>query len=94
MNNVSSLTDAHVPIVGQQLTTDGYTIVVSARCQCESPSTFVPISLTCSSAITLSQPGTCPKCGMGYAIQDMKLDAHGRLIFAIAVQSVAAVSES
>lgn len=78
---------SHVPILGQKITVDGYTIAVSARCQCEDKGAFVSMTVTCSSAGTAIVPGACPKCGLGYTIHGMEMDKAARLTFNIAVLS-------
>lgn len=77
----------NVPILGQKLTVDGYTIAVSARCQCEEKGAFVSMTVTCSSAGTAIVPGACPKCGTGYTVHGMELDKQARLTFNVAVLS-------
>lgn len=78
-----------VPILGQQLAVEGYTIAVTARCQCETGGSFVPLSVTVSGAGTLAPPNACPVCKLGYGIQSVQMDAQGRLTFAVAVLSSA-----
>lgn len=77
--------DPSIPTIGQQLTVDGYTLAVSARCQCKSGGSFVSMTITCSPGGTAVTPGACPSCGFGYSVQGMELDAHARLKFAVAV---------
>lgn len=78
---------AHVPILGQQIVVEGYTIATSARCQCEPGGTPVLLSVTCSGVGLQGLQSACVRCGTGYAIQGMQLDAQGRLLFQMAVLS-------
>jgi hypothetical protein len=86
--------DPSIPSVGQQIGIEGYTIVVAARCQCRTGGSLVPLTITCSAAGTVAQPNACPHCRLGYAINDMKLDAQGRLSFGFAVLSQAVPADS
>lgn len=83
----SFVDDLSIPSVGQQLTVEGYTVAVTARCQCDPGGSFVPLSLTCSASGTVAPPNTCSRCHLGYAIQGVQMDAQGRLTFAVAVLS-------
>lgn len=86
--------DPSIPSVGQQLTVDGYTIAVSARCQCQAAGAFVSMTVTCSSAGTAIVPGACPICKLGYTIQGMELDKQARLTFNVAVLTSAPPKDS
>lgn len=88
------LNDSSIPSVGQQISVDGYTINVSARCQCKAVGSFVLMNVTCSSAGTAIVPGACAACGLGYTIQGMELDKQARLTFNIAVLSTSALKDS
>ena len=79
--------DPSIPSVGQQIVVEGYTIAVSARCQCASSGSPVLISLTCSASGTAITAGVCPKCKLAYSIQGMELDAQARLKFGVAILS-------
>lgn len=79
--------DPSIPRVGQQFAVDGYTIAIAARCQCAEAGSFVPLTVTCSTGGTSAPPNSCPKCHLGYAVEDVKMDSHGRLTFAVAVLS-------
>lgn len=89
-----TLTDAHVPIIGQQLVVEGYTIAASARCQCKSGGSLVPLTVTASAAGTVAPVGHCPSCGMGYGVEGVQMDAKGRLTFAVAVLSAKPSADS
>ena len=83
----TSVLDQNVPIVGQQIVADGYTVSVIARCQCRPSGSTVIMSVTCSSAGTAAAVGQCRACGMAYSVQGMELDNQARLSFNIAVLS-------
>lgn len=79
----------HVPLVGQQITAEGYTIAVTARCQCKTGGSPVLMSVTCSVAGTAASVGQCHSCGLAYSVQGIDLDAQARLAFNIAVLGTA-----
>jgi hypothetical protein len=83
----ASLADAHVPLLGQQIVVDGYSIAVPARCQCEQAGSLVLLTVSVSGAGTSAPPIGCAKCGQFYAIQGIQLDSQNRLSFAIAILS-------
>ena len=83
----SLVDDPSIPSVGQQFVAEGYTVVVAGRCQCQTGGSLVPITVTCSAAGTVAAPGACKICGLGYAVEGMRMDSAGRLSFAIAVLS-------
>lgn len=74
-----------VPIIGQQLVVEGYTVAVAARCQCQPSGSLVALSVTVGGSGTIAPPNTCARCGLGYSVQGMQMDAQGRLIFQVAV---------
>jgi hypothetical protein len=76
---------ANVPILGQQIVVEGYTIATAARCQCQPSGSPVLLSVTLSASGLAGLPNSCAKCGTGYAIQGMQMDAQGRLLFQLAV---------
>jgi hypothetical protein len=76
-----------VPLIGQQLHVEGYTIAIAARCQCDRGGTSVLISVTSSASGTAITAGVCPRCQLSYSIHGMELDAQARLKFAVAVLS-------
>lgn len=78
---------ANIPILGQQIVVEGYSIVTVARCQCESGGSPVLLTVVCSAAGLNGLPNACSKCHTGYAVQGMQLDVQGRLLFQIAVLS-------
>ncbi len=76
-----------VPIIGQQLTVEGYTIAIAARCQCQPSGSLVALSVTAGASGTIAPPNTCARCGLGYEVQGIQMDSKGRLTFAVAVLS-------
>lgn len=78
---------ANIPILGQQIVVEGYSIATIARCQCETGGSPVLLTVTCSAAGINGLPSVCAKCRTGYAVQGMQLDQQGRLLFQIAVLS-------
>jgi hypothetical protein len=81
----NSVLDQNVPIVGQQIVAEGYTIAVIARCRCKDGGSAVLMSVTCSQAGTAASVGQCPSCGLAYSVRGMDLDKQARLMFNIAV---------
>lgn len=83
-----------IPIIGQQIGVDGYTIAISARCQCTAQGTFVSMTVNCSLAGVAISAGVCPRCKLGYTVQGMDLDNQARLTFRIAAFSAKSPDES
>ncbi len=83
----AAMNDASVPILGQALTVEGYTIVVAARCQCQANGTLVPLVVTVSGSGTIAPANVCAKCGLGYGVQGLQMDTQGRLTFAVQILS-------
>ena len=84
---MNSVIDQNVPIIGQQIAVEGYTIAVIARCNCRPNGSAVLMSVTCSEAGTAASVGQCRSCGHAYSVQGMDLDRQARLSFNIAVLS-------
>lgn len=78
---------AHIPILGQQIVVEGYTITSVTRCQCETGGTAVLLTLTVGALGLQAAPNACPRCHTGYAVQSIQMDPQGRLLFQIAVLS-------
>lgn len=74
-----------VPILGQQIVVEGYTVTSATRCQCEPGGTAVLLTLVVSGLGMSAAPSACPRCGTGYAVQAIQMDVQGRLLFQIAV---------
>lgn len=87
MSFSSLIDDPSIPRVGQQVVAEGYTIAAVTRCQCEAGGTFVALTMVVSPAGTVAPANICAKCRTPYNIQGMRLDANGRLTFAIGVLS-------
>lgn len=83
----ASLVSSSVPLLGQQIAVEGYTIAVTARCTCKDGGSPVLMAVTCSSVGTAVIAGQCHSCGLGYSVQGMELDAQARLNFQIAILS-------
>lgn len=76
-----------IPILGQQIVVEGYTVTTVTRCQCEAGGSPVLLTMTVSAAGIASAPSACARCRTGYAIQGTQQDDQGRLLFQIAVLS-------
>lgn len=77
----------NVPIIGQPIVVEGYTVSTVARCQCEAGGSPVLLTVTCSAAGLNGLPNVCQRCHTNYAVQGMQLDQQGQLTFQIAVLS-------
>ena len=82
---MASVTVSHVPIVGQPVIVEGYTIAAAARCQCVTGGSLVPLTVIVSAAGTTAPASACPTCGAGYQVQGLQVDDAGRLRFAMAI---------
>lgn len=91
---MNSVIDQNVPIVGQQIAAEGYTVSVMARCHCRPGGSSVIMSVTCSSAGTTVAVGQCSLCGHAYSIQGIDIDRQARLTFNIAVLSTTPPQDS
>ncbi len=83
----TAFAQSSVPILGQAIAVEGYTIAVTARCQCQTGGSPVLLAVTCSSAGTAVITGQCAACGHGYSVQGMEIDPQARLSFQIAILS-------
>lgn len=82
-----SVLDQNVPLVGQQIGVEGYTIAVIARCRCREGGSAVLMSVTYSEAGTAVSVGQCSHCGQAYSVQAIDLDSQARLKFQLALLS-------
>ena len=77
------MTEADVPILGQQVTVLGYAILPTVKCACDAP----PLQLVGQHQNGQWQAAStaCPQCQNIYRIQTVGVDARGNLRFAIEV---------
>lgn len=80
---MSVLTDANVPMLGQQITVIGYSVLPLVQCGCGA----TPMQLVAqnTSGQWHALAATCPKCQNVYQIHTVEADARGLLRFAIAL---------
>lgn len=80
MNGQSLSLAQEVPLIGQPLLVQAFSIVVTAACQCQRPN--VPIQLIFQqTALGLqATPGVCPSCQIVYAVTSLQM-RNGVLLF-------------
>lgn len=74
-----------VPIIGQPIQVQGYTIVLAAVCQCGGPQSALQLTCQMGPAGLCATPAACPSCHNVYAVNALDY-AHGQLQFSLQMQ--------
>lgn len=69
-----------VPLVGQPLVVQAFTIVVTAACQCQRPGVPFQLIFQHTAFGLQATPGVCPACHTVWAVTSLQLH-HGQLQF-------------
>lgn len=75
-----ALLSHEVPLIGQPLVVQAFTIVVAAACQCQRPNVPVQLIFQQTALGLQATPGVCPSCQTVWAVTSLQLH-HGQLQF-------------